>query len=298
MTAKVFPPIVALLLLFGTGCMVTKSAYDLKTRESDSLRDALASLNREKAKLSEEKAALSRQVAAGKETEASLAGRIREKDEQLARLGEDLGAARKTYEGTRITREQFINELLEKEKATGRRLQELAARAEGNEKELAALRAENAGLREKMSTLAPREEEARRDRDILSGRVERLQEERRESAAKRDALLARLSAELEKISAEVAIARVGDSLRIAVPEKIAVKERGGKLTDIGQAIVAAVSGTVADLPGAALLVIAGGKSSAETFRAAVASEGRIPEGRVVSRVRERERSAELLLIAP
>jgi hypothetical protein len=295
---KVLPPIVALLLLFGPGCVVTKSAYDLKSRESDSLRDALASLNREKTRLSEENAALAGQVSAAKDNEASLAAQVRERDERLARMGEDLGAARQTYEGSRITREQFINELLEKEKATGRRLQELAGRAEGDEKELARVRAENAELREKLSTLVPREEETRRDRDILSGRVERHKEERREAAARRDAALARLASELERISPGIVVARVGDALRIVVPEKIALKERGGKLTDAGVAIVAAVSGVVGELPGAALLVVAGGKNSAETFRAAAASEGKIPEGRLLSHVREKERSAELLLIAP
>jgi chromosome segregation ATPase len=213
-------------------------------------------------------------------------------------MGEDLGAARKTYEGSRITREQFIDELLEKEKATGRRLQELSARSEGNERELAGLRAENAALREKLSSLAPREEETRRDRDILSGRVERLQEERKAAAARRDAVMARLAAELGNLSPEIAVAKVEDVLRIVVPEKVALKDRGGKLTETGRAVAAAVSGAVAELPGAALLVVAGGKSSAETFRAAVASEGRIPEGRVQVHVREKERSAELLLIAP
>jgi predicted RNase H-like nuclease (RuvC/YqgF family) len=276
----------AVLLFAGPGCIVTGTTYGLKAKEADSLREAMASLNRDKGKLAEENAALQKQVAAGKETEAALSARLAEKDESLKRLSEDLAAARQTYEGSRDTREQFIDELLEKEKATGKRLQELSARAERDERELERL----------MREAAAREPESR-ERDILAGRVERLQEERREAATRRDERLAALSANLGKLSREVSVSPMGPALRVVVPEKLVVRDRGGGLTELGAELVSQLAAAAADLPSSSLVVITGGKASAETLRNA-AVRGKAPEERLFSHVREKEPRAELLLIAP
>jgi len=281
---------VAVLLFAGSGCIVTGTTYEMKAKEADSLRDAMASLNREKGKLAEENATLAKQVAAGKETEAALSARLAEKDESLKRLSDDLAAARQVYEGSRGTREQFIDELLEKEKATGTKFQELSARAERDERELAE-------LRKKLEAGIPESESARRERDILAGRVERLQEERREAATRRDDRLAALSARLGKLSREVSVSPMGPALRVAVPEKLVVKDRGGGLTELGAALVSLLAEAAADLPSSSLVVITGGKASADTLREAAARD-KAPEGRLFTHVREREPRAELLLIAP
>ena len=294
----------AVMLFAGSGCIVTGTTYEMKAKEADSLREAMASLNREKGKLAEENATLARQVAAGKDAEAALSARLAERDESLKRLSDDLAAARQMYEGSRGTREQFIDELLEKEKATGKRLQELAARADRDERELERLRLETAArdrelaeLRKTLDASIPGSESARRERDILAGRVERLQEERREAATRRDERLAALSASLGKLSREVSVSPMGPALRVVVPETLVVKDRGGRLTELGTALVSQFAAAAADLPSASLIVITGGKASAETLRDA-AARNKAPEDRLFSRVREKEPRAELLLIAP
>ncbi len=127
-------------LLSCAGCIVTTSTYETKAREVEFLRDGYASLNREKTKLAAEVDALSKQVAAEKTAGDALAGRLREREDSLARVTGELDALRKACEGSRSTREQFIDELLGKEKATGKRLQELSSRADACEEELAEIR--------------------------------------------------------------------------------------------------------------------------------------------------------------
>lgn len=300
----VAPAAAAVLLFAGSGCIVTGTTYEMKAKEADSLREAMASMNREKGKLAEENASLAKQVAACKEAGASLSARLAEKDETVKRLSDDLVTARQMYEGSRGTREQFIDELLEKEKATGKRLQELSARAERDEQELSRVRDEMAardreiaGLRKKIETEMPDAEAARRERDILAGRVERLQEERREAASRRDERLAALAANLSRLSREVSVTPMGPALRVAVSEKLIVKDRGGNLTDLGSAVVSLLAEAAADLPSSSLIVVAGGKASAEALRRAAARD-KAPEDRLFSHVREKEQRAELLLIAP
>lgn len=263
----------AVLLFVGPGCIVTSTTYEMKAREADSLREAMASLSREKGKLAEENAALRKQVAAGKEAEAELSSRLAEREESLKRSSDDLAAARQMYEGSR---ERFIEELLEKEKETGSRVRELAERAERDEAELARLG---------------------RERDLLVGRVERLREEREEEEARRDERLAALAARLEDLSRDVSVYPMGPALRVSVPEKLIVKDRGGNLTELGAALVTRIAGAAADSPSSALIVVTGGKASAETLRSAAARE-KVPENRLFSHVREKDPRAELLLIAP
>ncbi|HEY6072920.1 MAG TPA: hypothetical protein VIV15_05870 [Anaerolineales bacterium] len=160
--------------------MVTSSKYEIKTREADTLRDALASANKEKTVFEARIEALERQVSVGKEENSSLSARLRTMEEEAVKTNEELASARKNYEGTRITREQFISELLEKEKATGKRIQELNARAQTCEQSLENVRKEGAGRDSELAEFrkkaekAPDEDALRRERDILLGRVERL----------------------------------------------------------------------------------------------------------------------------
>ena len=138
----VAPAAAAALMFAGSGCIVTSATYEMKAKEADSLREAMASVNREKGQLAEENALLSKQVSACEANEASLSARLADREALATRLADDLVAARQMYEGSRGTREQFIDELLEKEKATGKRLQELSARAGRDELELERMRKE------------------------------------------------------------------------------------------------------------------------------------------------------------
>jgi hypothetical protein len=233
----------------------------------------MASLSREKAKLAEENAELRKQVAAGKESEAELSSRLADRDASLKRSSDDLAAARQMYEGSR---ERFLEELLEKEKETGRRVLESSERAERDEAE---------------------KERLGRERDILLGRVERLQEEREEAAVRRDERLSALAARLEGLSRHVSVYPMGPALRVSVPEQLIVKERGGALTELGAALVSRLAGAAVDSPSSALVVVTGGKASAEVLRKAAARE-KVPENRFFSHVREKATRAELLLIAP
>src|SRR3989304_4317992 len=122
-------PILALTL--GTvGCLVTTSTYEAKNREADSIREALASANKEKSTLEARVLAAQKQVSDGKEANAILSLRIQEQGEELRKVKEEFASVTTKYEGTRITREELISELLEKEKAIGKRIQELSARAQ------------------------------------------------------------------------------------------------------------------------------------------------------------------------
>jgi uncharacterized protein YaaN involved in tellurite resistance len=130
---------IAVLFFFGTGCLVTKSSYDNKAAENDSLRSALAELNREKAKLTEQNTVLLKLEADGKEREAALAEEIKELDRSLKRLAEGLSAPSKTDEKRMTIREQFIQNLIESEKAVERRIEELAERVKKCEQELSGI---------------------------------------------------------------------------------------------------------------------------------------------------------------
>jgi len=124
------------LFLFGNGCLVTKSSYDMKAAEADSLRSALAELNREKTRLEEKNTEILKLEAACKEREADLAEQIKEMDRSLKRLAEGLSGSYAVDENRWSIREQFIENLIESEKAVERRIEELAARAQACEAEL------------------------------------------------------------------------------------------------------------------------------------------------------------------
>jgi len=140
-------------LLSCGGCIVTTSAYDAKVREVEALRDAYASSNRETSKLAGEVETLSKQVKAEKTAGGSLADRLREREESEKRTSGHLDALRKAYEGSRLTWEQFIDELLGKEKAAGKRLQELSSRADACAEELAREKRESADRDRELAVL-------------------------------------------------------------------------------------------------------------------------------------------------
>lgn len=297
----------ALLLLpvLAGGCVVLGSKYDAKTREADSLRDAVASVNKEKTVLEARIEALRKQLADEKELSASLGSRLKEQTDAARKASDELGAVRKSFEGTRLTREQLITELLEKEKATGKRIQELNERARQCESESDALRKEaaarDAAVAELRQNLAKAGEPdaLRKERDILLGRVERLQEERAQETKRRDDRFAALPAILEKLSGDVTVAAQGPAARVIIPEKVLVsKGRTASLSEAGKSIVAEAGKMAAEFPSGSVFVLAGGKKTADEVRTVLVEAARLPESHIVTSVRERDRGAELFILVP
>lgn len=294
-----------LLPFVAGGCVVLGSKYEAKTREADTLRDAVAAANREKSALEARIEALSRQLSEEKENAASLAARLREQEEAARKAAEELAAVRKNYEGTRLTREQLITELLEKEKATGKRIQELGLRAqraeaeaESRRKELEARDAEIAKLRAGLAA-AGQADAIRRERDVLLGRVERLLEERAQEARRRDDRFAALSAALAGISKDIVVEVRGASARIVLPEKfVSPAGRAGALSKEAKDAVALAGKTAAEFPESSVVVFAPGKKAGGEIRAVLVEGGRLADRRVILNLREKDRSAEIHILVP
>jgi flagellar motor protein MotB len=279
-------PLLVLSLAAG-GCAVASSKYDIKTKEADALRDAVAAANKKKTVLEARNEALQKQLADGKDAEAALAERVQAQEGEIRRMSEDLASARKNYEGTRITREQFISELLEKEKVTGKRIQDLSKRAQACEQALENLRKESGD-----------NEALKRERDILLGRVERLTEERRQEEKRRDDRFAALSEAIGKASSAVSVASLGPALRVVLPERVMFAKGKTTLSEGGKKTIALVGKAAAEFPTASILVSAGGRKISGEIRAALADAGKIPGERIPVKLYEKEKGAELLLLVP
>lgn len=297
--------ITVLLPFLAGGCVVLSSKYEAKTREADTLRDAVAAANKEKGALEARIEALRKQLADEKDLSASLTARLKEQEEATRKVSDELATVRKNYEGTRLTREQLITELLEKEKATGKRIQEINQRAQRCEaegeklrKEAAARDAEIAELRRKLET-AGEADALRKERDILLGRVERLQEERAQEASRRDDRFAALPGLLGKTSGSISVTARGAAARVVIPEKVLlVKGRPGSLSAAGKAAVAEAGRVAAEFPSGSVVVFAGGKKTADEIRAVLVNGAKLPEPRVVTNVRGKDKGAEIYILVP
>lgn len=295
---------VLLLCLAAGGCMVTSSKYEMKTKEADALRDAVAAVNKEKTVLEARTEALQKQLADEKAAEAALEARVQALEAENRRMSEDLASAKKSYEGTRITREEFITELLEKEKATGKRIQSLTERAQAAESALDALRRETSVRDAELSEqkiVAGRftdNEALKRERDILLGRVERLTEERRQEERRRDDRFTALAEAVGKVSRDVSVTRLGPALRVALPENFLHAKGKTALSEGAKKTIGLAGKTAAEFPTASILVSAGGKKVAGEIRAALAGAGKVPEERILVKIYEKEKGAELLLLVP
>jgi hypothetical protein len=282
-------PILAVTLGSG-GCLVTTSTYKAKANEAESLRNGLASTNKEKTTLEAKYVTIQKQLSGEKEANAALSSRVREQDEELGRIKGELSSLAKKYEGTRITREELISELLEKEKATGKRIQELNTRAQSCETENERLRKEAVARETTISELEMQagetsdRETLRRERDILLGRIERIKEERLQEARRRDLRFAELANTFSGISPRIAAMPVGPAMRILVPDN--------------KKVVGEVGKTASEFPTAAIIITASGKSQAGNIQAVLTKVHPLPTGRVLTSARSRDRETELLLIIP
>ncbi len=306
MSVKGLRAIASLLAFSGLagGCLVSGTTYEAKTREADALRDALAATSKEKSQVAAQAEALRKQLSDEKETAAGLSARLKTQDEELRRMSDELASARRNYEGTRITREELISELLEKEKATGKRIQELSAKSQALEAEVDRLRKEAAGrealvaeLRQKAET-TPDADDLRKERDILLGRVERLTDERAQEEKRRDQRLAALAKAAGKAAPGVTASPLGPALRIVVPERLLPRPSGkGDLSDPLKALIAEIRKAAVELPSASVIVAAPATKIAAEIQAALVGASGLPRERVlVGGVRDK--GAELLLLAP
>jgi hypothetical protein len=296
-------PILAIALGSG-GCLVTASTYKAKAKEAESLRNGLASTNKEKAMLEEKYVTIQKQLSGEKEENAALSSRIREQEEELGKIKEELSSLGKEYEGTRITREELISELLEMEKATGKKIQELNARAQSCETEKERLRKEAVARERTLSEVEMRAAETsdretlRRERDILLGRIERIKEDRLREARRRDLRFTELAKTFSGISPRIAAMPVGPSMRILVPDNIFFRKGKSTLTDAGKKVVGEVGKTASEFPTAAIIITASGKSQAGNIQTVLTKGYSLPTGRVLTSARSRDRETELLLVIP
>jgi outer membrane protein OmpA-like peptidoglycan-associated protein len=296
-------PVLALALGTG-GCLVTASTYEAKTREADTLREAVASANKEKGILEARMLASEKQILDGKEENAILSARLRETEGELRTAKDQLASIAGKYEGTRITREELISELLEKEKATGKRIQELSAIAEACEAEREILRKDAAAQGTTLSELekqvqgTPDVESLRRERDILLGRVERMKEERLKEARRRDARFAELAQAFSGISPQIAVETIGPTMRIRVPEKVLFQKGKSALTDAGKKMIGEVAKTASEFSAASILITAEEKSQASGILSALTKGNALPPGQVLAKARTGGTGIELLLVVP
>jgi peptidoglycan hydrolase CwlO-like protein len=300
------------LSLLASGCFVSTDRYMEKTQEADTLRDALASANKEKNVLAVRNESLQKQVADLKETGDSLAAKVKAQEAELSRLNTELAAAKKSYEGTRITREELISELLDKEKSTGKRIQELSARAQAcdaegdrlrkeidrNAKTIASREAEIGEMRAKLEK-SPKEEEVRLERDTLLGKVERLTEDRKSEEKRRDARFEEIAAGLKSAAPTIQAAQAGPVLRMILPDKGLLKGTGPETTESGKALFDAVAKTVVDFPSTALLLSGADEKAVKGMSAALEAWAKLPAGRIIAGTRGKgEVGLELLVVVP
>lgn len=299
------PACLAALTLSTGGCVVATSRFDAKVREADALREALASVNREKTAMDARAEALSRKLAEEQAAFERCETRAREREEELRKLREGYDAAGRNYEGTRITREQLITELLEKEKESGKRIQAWSARALACETERESLRKDSASMKQKIADLEKRVAETpdtiaiRMERDILAGRVERMTEEKRLAERNRRERLAKLSRELSAISPQANPLPVGPGMRLRLPGALLREPGTRELSKSAAEILRAVARSAAAIPAASIVVAAEEPEIAASIRAVLARESNLSGERILPAPGGREKgSAELLLIVP
>jgi len=296
-------PVLALALGTG-GCLVTASTYEAKTREADTLREAVAFSNKERGTLEARLLSSEKQISGAKEENAILSARLRDVEGELRTLKEELSSIMGKYEGTRITREELISELLEKEKATGKRIQELSERVQACEAERERFRQEAASRETAVSELekqvreTPDVESLRRERDILLGRVEHMKEERLRETRRRDMRFAELAQTFSGISPRIAAETLGPSLRIQVPDKVLFRKGKSALTNAGKKMIEEVGKTASEFPAASIIITAGEKSKAGGILSALTKGHALPPGQVLARAGTGDGEIELLLVIP
>lgn len=314
MIRKLFRSLVipAALSVLASGCLVATSRFEEKVAESDNLRDALAAASKDRTALAARNEALQKQLSDTKETAENCAIKARSQEAELSRLTGELSNAKRSYEGTRITREELITELMEKEKATGRRIQDLTGRAqtcdaecerlkkeiERTTREIAARDAQIAEIQERLKK-AEGDDGLRRERDILLGRIERLTEDRKDELKRREARFEAAVGAIRAAAPAVSASASGPVLHVALPEKSVFKAGGQELSDAGKAAAAETAVTLAEFPEARAIVNAHPEGKAmKAVVSEIVDAGKAPAERVIAGTREKDGGVDLLVIVP
>lgn len=277
-----------------------------KEAEADALREAIAASNRSNAACEARGADLSRDLARERKRADELDAKAKGQEEEIGRMRGRLTETKREYEGTTTSREELIRELLEKEKGTGKRIQELALRAssaeetaDGLRRDLAASRGEAEAARAEVQELRralekkPTEEELRHERDLLLGRVERLAEERGETAKRRWRILDGLATKLASLVPGADAARHGALLRVTFPEG---PKDGGVPKEWPEAARAAAEDLREE--GGCVLALCGAGAAADAVRSAVLADGRFPADGVLVLPPFADGRLTLLVLAP
>ncbi len=287
----------ALLVLFlaAGGCAGTRSPYEKKTREADVLREEVARVKKENSVLAARNESLQGRLAIEKDSAAKLSARLQAQEAENRRMSERPASARKSSERTPGTRES--SELLEKEKAAGKRIQELNARVQACELALDALQKESSA-RESGTATGADSEALERERDILLGRVGRLTEDRRQGEKRRDDRLAALTKSIGEVSNDVTVARLGPAVRVLLPEKVLFAKGKTTLSEGTRKVVAEVGKVTEEFPMSSILLSTGGRKLAADIRTALIGSRKIPRARIHLIYDEKEKGVELVLLVP
>ena len=109
---------------------------------------------------------------------------------------------------------------------------------------------------------------------------------------------AELATTFAGISPRIAVAPVGPSLRVLVPDQVLFRKGKSTLTDAGKKVIAEMGKTASEFPAAAVIITAAGKAQANEIRTALTKGHSLPPGRVLANAGSRDRGTELLLIIP
>jgi hypothetical protein len=85
---------------------------------------------------------------------------------------------------------------------------------------------------------------------------------------------------------------------VGLPENMLLQKGKTILSDVGRKVIAEVGKAAAEFPSASIIVLTGGKKLAGEIRAVLANPGKIPPGRILLKLREKEKGAEVLLLVP
>lgn len=276
------------------------------------MREGFARINKEKNAIETQGDALKNKLSECSEEARSLSGRIEERDGEIRKISAENEEARKSYEGTRAAKDLLVAELLEKEKGAGKRTQALMTRAQDCEDSLDKAQkdgtARNAALSDREKEIAdlkiklagtPDMDKLRTERDMLSGRMERLAEEKRTIDQTRAARFTTLADSLPKGTPPVDASILGSAiLRVRLDDKGLFDATGGLLSEAGRKVMSEVGAAAIDLPYASFLASASTSKGTDELRDLLAAASKIPPAGIVTVVREKENGAEVLLIAP
>src|SRR4030067_720036 len=108
-----------------------------------------------------------------------------------------------------------------------------------------------------------------------------MEEERDQERRRRDVRFAELATTFSGISSRIAVAPVGPSMRVLVPDQVLFRKGKSTLTDAGKKVIGEMGKTASEFPAAAVIITAAGKAQADEIRSALTKGHSVPPGRVL-----------------